>query len=273
MNDNRRMQSKELQLAELCAKVAAQLTGAQVQGIASVLVSQSHLTWGALRHAVLAVVTNPRLRALLSELMTTWPELSPNSSPRDLAVALLSAARATAAMHQETTELVWTGPDYAGMTLRRTDQALLEVIQAAQRELLIVSFAVYMVPAVAAAIEDAGQRDVVTRICLETSTTSEGQVGYDTIAALGSEVRRVAHIYTWPLNRRPQSTNSRPGLLHVKCAVADDTAMFISSANLTGQALNANIELGVLIRHGHLPGNVAQHFRRLMAAGILMRVE
>lgn len=43
------------------------------------------------------------------------------------------------------------------MTLRRTDQALLEVIQAAQHEILIVSFAVYMVPIIAAAIEVAGK--------------------------------------------------------------------------------------------------------------------
>jgi phosphatidylserine/phosphatidylglycerophosphate/cardiolipin synthase-like enzyme len=65
--------------------------------------------------------------------------------------------------------------------------------------------------------------------------------------------------------------NGRLGLLHVKCAVADETIMFLSSANLTGHALNNNMELGVLLRHGRLPSQVVQHFRRLMIMGILAR--
>lgn len=36
--------------------------------------------------------------------------------------------------------------------------------------------------------------------------------------------------------------------LHAKCAVADDTLALISSANLTGHALQLNIEAGVLLR-------------------------
>ena len=38
------------------------------------------------------------------------------------------------------------------------------------------------------------------------------------------------------------------GVLHAKAVVADDEAVFVTSANLTEAALDRNIELGVLIR-------------------------
>ena len=59
------------------------------------------------------------------------------------------------------------------------------------------------------------------------------------------------------------------GVLHAKAVVVDDEAVFITSTNLTGAALNRNIELGVLIRHRALAAGVANHFQGLIDARLL----
>lgn len=48
--------------------------------------------------------------------------------------------------------------------------------------------------------------------------------------------------------------------------------MFLSSANLTEYAFTINMELGLLVTGGNLPGEVEQHFDRLVARGIVARV-
>ena len=63
--------------------------------------------------------------------------------------------------------------------------------------------------------------------------------------------------------------DGRIGILHVKCAVADGRCLFLSSANLTEYAFTRNMELGLLITGGELPGQVEAHFDRLVATGTL----
>jgi phosphatidylserine/phosphatidylglycerophosphate/cardiolipin synthase-like enzyme len=63
----------------------------------------------------------------------------------------------------------------------------------------------------------------------------------------------------------------KPGKLHVKYAVVDDAAI-ISSANMTDDAFNRNMELGVLVR-GAVVGLLVQHFDELIRAGVLVRAD
>jgi len=44
--------------------------------------------------------------------------------------------------------------------------------------------------------------------------------------------------------------------MHVKAVVADSHLAFLTSANLTEAAFELNMELGVLIRGGQLPGTI-----------------
>jgi phosphatidylserine/phosphatidylglycerophosphate/cardiolipin synthase-like enzyme len=46
--------------------------------------------------------------------------------------------------------------------------------------------------------------------------------------------------------------------------VADDEAMYATSANLTAAASNRNVELGLLVRDRALATSVVGHFRRLI---------
>lgn len=59
------------------------------------------------------------------------------------------------------------------------------------------------------------------------------------------------------------------GVLHAKAVVADDEAVFITSANLTEAALDRNIELGVLIRDRAFALAVGGYFRNLIDRALL----
>ena len=57
--------------------------------------------------------------------------------------------------------------------------------------------------------------------------------------------------------------------MHVKCLIADRRLALISSANLTDYALEANMELGLLVG-GVIPGRLAAHFDQLVLRGELV---
>jgi len=59
------------------------------------------------------------------------------------------------------------------------------------------------------------------------------------------------------------------GVLHAKAVVADDEAVFITSANLTEAALDRNIELGVLIHDRAFALAVGGYFRNLIDRDLL----
>jgi len=50
--------------------------------------------------------------------------------------------------------------------------------------------------------------------------------------------------------------------------VADGRWLFLSSANLTEYAFTINMELGVLVTGGKLPGQVQDHFDGMICAGL-----
>jgi phosphatidylserine/phosphatidylglycerophosphate/cardiolipin synthase-like enzyme len=76
----------------------------------------------------------------------------------------------------------------------------------------------------------------------------------------------------WPLEKREKDDNGKRRILHVKCAIADSRWLFLSAANLTEYAFTTNMELGLLVTGGNLPGQVERHFERLIEGGQLARV-
>jgi phosphatidylserine/phosphatidylglycerophosphate/cardiolipin synthase-like enzyme len=81
----------------------------------------------------------------------------------------------------------------------------------------------------------------------------------------------------WPGSSRPNvyfdpralDQDAPGGVLHAKAVVADDEAVFITSANLTEAALDRNIELGVLIRDRAFALTIAGYFRSLVDRSLL----
>ena len=228
--------------------------------------------WAALHATATRVLAAPHYREQVGAFVTTWQTQAPSVPPACVAVALQAAASAVGRQRRaQTVEVVWTGPT-STQPLRRTAQVLHGVIDEAQRDLLIIAFAVYDIPEIRTALLRAAERGVAIRLLIESPQASAGKIAYDGLTALGPAVTAHASVYHWPRDQRPTDDQGRHGALHAKCAVADGQTLLISSANLTRYALDLNMELGLLIRGGSQPAQVVRHVQDLIAAGTLVPV-
>lgn len=208
------------------------------------------------------------LRQQAADLVKAWKATAPGVTGDAIAMALrASGATADAIRGEMTVEPVWTGPATPEIAVRLTRAALLEVIGVARHRLVLVSYAAYKVPDLVDALQGACNRGVDVRFVLETSEASKGALSFDASAAFEALVGQ-ARFYVWPADQRPPG-----GKLHVKAAIADEHAALVTSANLTGAALDENMELGLLVRGGGVPRRLAQHFMELMDEGILREVD
>ncbi len=173
---------------------------------------------------------------------------------------------------KQAVELVWTGPVANAGPFRRTEQAILQVLDSAQRRITLVSYAVYKIPQIGQALVNAARRGVQIKVVVETPNRIEGQGEYDTIKALGDCIGASAEVYYWPKEKRGVADGGKIGILHVKCAVADGHCLFLSSANLTEYAFSINMELGILVTGGPLPAQVEAQFDALIGNGMLLRI-
>lgn len=182
----------------------------------------------------------------------------------EIAAVLRAAAEGVRAGREERGDanLVWTGPDTGGVPVRATEQVMVEVIQAARHELFLASFVVVRADAVMGEVRQAIARGVQVRFVTEPSVCANG-VGEDP-AALRSSLPGTQFL-RWSLVH-----NTACGVMHMKCALADDQMAFLTSANLTGKALERNMELGLLLRGGPIPPRLRSHFRSLLDRHILV---
>ena len=261
---------KHKALLERIRILANEIPYASAASIAEVIGKMSNSDSQYEYSSIVSSIAQANLKEQVSLLLDTWRRESPEILPESIAFALLSASEtAKYCRESESISLVWTGPKTEIIPLRQTDQALLQVINEAQERLLIVSFVVYKIEQIRQALTQAAERGVDIRICIESPDASQGKITYDNIRSLGQSVAQRANMYVWPLAQRQRDAQGHHGSLHVKCAVSDERILFLSSANLTEYALNLNMELGILICGGSLPGNVVEHFERLIEDKIL----
>jgi phosphatidylserine/phosphatidylglycerophosphate/cardiolipin synthase-like enzyme len=199
-----------------------------------------------------------------------WQNEAKEIDSRTVGVALQTAVLSEQTHRDsQSVELVWTGPDIDDIPFRRTEQAILQVLDSAKSRITLVSFAVYRIPHIGKALVRAAQRGVRLTVIVETPDMIAGQGEYSTIRALGQDVAACSTVYFWPKENRGLGENNKVGILHVKCAVADGETLFISSANLTQQAFTINMELGVVVRGGTMPSRVERQFEKMIREGIL----
>jgi cardiolipin synthase len=166
-------------------------------------------------------------------------------------------------------ELLWTGPSPASqIPARRIDQVLYDLIASAEREILLVTFAAHKISRLTDGLAKALDRKVHVRLILEFEETSQGQLSMDAINAFPEVIRQRAQIYYWPLDKREHNAHGKPGKLHAKAAIIDDQVV-LSSANLTDDAFNRNLELGTLIHSGDILHRLREHFDGLCVNGTL----
>jgi cardiolipin synthase len=169
------------------------------------------------------------------------------------------------------TEIIWTGPANKRFPIRRTDQVLYDLVSKAKKRIVLVTFAAHRVRHLCAHLTQAVDRGVELTLIVESEEESEGQLTRDAVEAFRNVPAARTHLYYWPLEKRERNQAGRPGKLHMKCAIVDDVAL-IGSANLTDDAFNRNMELGMLVREKATVEALSEHFRELIRAKVLMSV-
>jgi len=254
-------------IVESAHALASSLPSSTVEAVASAILTSSE---GSLRAELSKRVPHHHHRDLIFAFLDRWQHEATEMDARTVAVAMQTAALSERTHRDsQSVELAWTGPSTEQASFRRTEQAILQVLDGADSRITLVSFAVYRIPNIANALMRAAKRGVRITVIVETPDRIAGEGEYSTIKALGSEVAACSAVYFWPKENRPKGDNGRVGILHVKCIVADGRYMFLSSANLTQQAFTVNMELGVMVRGGTIPIQVEQTFEQLIRNGQL----
>lgn len=210
--------------------------------------------------------SNHKVAAAIDRLKNTW--LVTNVGASELAAMLIAASHAIGKVNAEqTVELVWTGPTTPFVSARRTEQALLQVIESARKALFITSFVAYDISSIVNALNHACERGVVVSMLLESSQLHGGSIAIDVIGKISTLVPE-AKLYAW----RDKASEFADGRVHAKVAVADSDVCFITSANLTGFAMERNMEAGLLITGGRVPTLLANHLNSLVTTKVISAV-
>ncbi len=149
---------------------------------------------------------------------------------------------------------VWTGPQSDAGHGRLTLAVVADLIAEAQQELVLASYAAVPSDSIKHALHDAADRGVAVTLLLERPRDNPKFHGHcDPFPGLSA--RRL----TWPASARPSGAS-----MHAKVLVVDCRTALVGSANLTGHALERNLECGLLIRGGKVPTMLVDH---LLSAG------
>ncbi len=204
------------------------------------------------------VVGTSTARAVVNRLIDAWRSTSVGTD--ELASMLLAASYAYEnSSKRQSTELVWTGPTTPFVSARRTEQALLQVIGAAEQTIFVTCFVAYDVSTIVKALNDATARGVSISMLLESSQDHGGSITFDVISKMRKLVPS-AKLFAW----RERDIPFTNGRVHAKVVVADGDVCFITSANLTGHAMEQNMEVGVLLTGGQIPRLLHDHLQALI---------
>lgn len=265
------MDTSHERLAIAATKLAAALPMATLQLVARMVEESSSAAMA--RNKLAVGLPHPQFRSLATAFLDEWQTNGLDIASVSVAMMILTAAHAEQAHRDaQSVELVWTGPESDAAPFRRTEQAILQVLDSATQRITLVSYAIYKIPFVCDAVVRAARRGVRITVIVETPDRVAGEHEYSTLKALGPEVAACSNVFYWPKEKRHQSDGGKLGILHVKCAAADGRWLFLSSANLTEYAFSINMELGVLITGGSLPSRVEERFEAIVNAGTLERV-
>ena len=251
------------ELLDVIAALVSLVSPEKVQAIAA----RIHRTEASKAASTLSsMVGTPVASTVVEQLAAAWQNTEVGSD--NLASMLLAASHVyTKAASEQSIELVWTGPTTPFVSARRTEQALLQVINSAEQSLFITSFVAYDVLTIIKALNAANERGVSITMLLESSQDHGGSINIDVIGKIRSLVPG-AQLYAWC----DKTGDFADGRVHAKVAVSDKSSCFITSANLTGYAMEKNMEAGVLISGGHVPQLMDNHLRSLVKTNIVTPV-
>lgn len=200
-------------------------------------------------------------------LLAAWMATDPMPAGRAVALALDSAGtRYEHDIAMGRVDVAVSGPVTDAVPVRLTASVAVDVIRAAKRTLLIVSYAAFGVHEIEREITAAANRGVRVDLVIETVVASGGLLhgsadGRATFRDL--RFRPDVHLWQWAPERRV-GPGGRRGAMHAKVIAADRTAAMLGSANLTDSAHSDNLEIGVVIHDPAAVGRIVDHFAALM---------
>jgi phosphatidylserine/phosphatidylglycerophosphate/cardiolipin synthase-like enzyme len=173
-------------------------------------------------------------------------------------------------------DLVWSGPEVPGLYARDTRRVYEQLLGSAEQTVWASTYAFFDGPK---AFEVLARRmEAKPKLRVRLLLNIQRKRGDN--SASDQLVRRFADRFwktDWPGSSRPSvfydpralELDGPGGVLHAKAVVADEEAVFVTSANLTEAALERNIELGVLIRDRAFALTICSYFQSLIDRTLL----
>ncbi len=174
-------------------------------------------------------------------------------------LAGLLVGRLGANDEQQSVVPVWTGPESGATSGRLTLAVVSDLIGEARTEILLASYATIPGAGIRESLEAAVGRGVEVTLLLERPSDNPKFTGSNDPFP-GLRARRLV----WRASARPSGA-----AMHAKILVVDRIIALVGSANLTGYALERNLEAGLLVRGGPVPPLIVDH---LLTADGLERV-
>lgn len=177
----------------------------------------------------------------------------------------------------ELVNLVITGPEAPGTTIRDTGVVVRELFRSATESVVVVGYSVYQGQQVFAALANRMSElpelaatmylnlPPITNVDEESIITRRFASEFE--AKHWPDGCRLPNIFYDP--RSIDSDRSKRASLHAKCVVVDGRELFISSANFTERAQNMNVEVGVRFASETLARQLVNHFKSLVSINAL----
>jgi phosphatidylserine/phosphatidylglycerophosphate/cardiolipin synthase-like enzyme len=172
-------------------------------------------------------------------------------------------------------DLVISGPETSGVTMRATGAVFQELISNAENEILMASFAIYNGQSIFKPLVQRWKErpDLSVKLFLDiprpwNDTTLD--------SALVARYRKRFVEKEWPGETLPELYHFLPALesdskkrasMHAKIVVVDRREVFVSSANFTNAAQTKNIEIGVRISNSTSASRLHEYFLKMFSAG------
>lgn len=190
-------------------------------------------------------------------------------------------------------ELVWSGPDVAGITgPRDTAVVVRDLCRAARRSVLLANFSfdkswhedqVHKSRALWQPLADnmTANPDLKVRFFINIARYDHSKYTHEPAPFWIRSFVRHFREHLWPAERLPEmyydprALRLEPrerAILHAKCVVIDDARAFISSANFSQAGHDRNIEAGVVAEDPALARQLTAQFDALVQAGAVERI-
>jgi phosphatidylserine/phosphatidylglycerophosphate/cardiolipin synthase-like enzyme len=232
-----------------------------IQLVAALSSRELPLSAGVLQVQQMLHLSMVEARSIVT-LLRHWQ--NEEGSSETLVAALLAARAAHTRTLSEapSVRLVWTGPVSALAPTRSTMSVLLELIDKAQQEIVIVG---YLLTEAATIVFDrlaTAQKRGVQITLIGDRLVEKLPV----LRACWPQGERLPELYS-----RVETSDDPMAALHAKLAIADQRHMVVTSANLTYHGLTGNIEIGIEVE-GQVAADAVALLNRLIAAGVCIRI-